>query len=241
MIILAQITMGEFTALIASIASLILAIVAITLSIVFYRFSSDLQQKTIHASDEISSSVNKLEELFGSLYSDTFSIMKDTVSDMRRHVWPEGDTNITEKKIETEKMIQENLDKITNDFSTKTKEILKEQRIQDNKIKELQKELDYNLKEAIKKSRKVESTMEEKSLQNSIIESIKMHTLLRKKENINMKLLMDHLLQYGFPPRQIIDETVKLLKDEFISIDTPSIKPYSNISLTEKGLQMKFL
>ncbi len=85
----------ELIALIASIASLILAVGAIWLSIVFFRMSSQASQATTEAAKGIDSSVQRLEGLFDKLYSDTFSMMKDTVSDMRKHIWnkPDGDKN----------------------------------------------------------------------------------------------------------------------------------------------------
>ena len=77
----------EIISFIASIASLILAILAIWLSFKFFEKSNEASDKTIEASKGIGSSVERLEKLFDKLYSDTFSMMKDTVSDMRKHMW----------------------------------------------------------------------------------------------------------------------------------------------------------
>lgn len=77
----------ELISLIASIASLILAVGAIWLSIVFFRMSNEASKATTEAAKGIDASVQRLEKLFDKLYSDTFSMMKDTVTDMRRHIW----------------------------------------------------------------------------------------------------------------------------------------------------------
>ncbi|WP_328533684.1 hypothetical protein OG836_01455 [Micromonospora zamorensis] len=67
--------------------STVLAIVALWLSIVFYRLSSGEAQRSQRSAEEITASVKRLEALFGTMYSDTFTMMKDTVTDMRAHVW----------------------------------------------------------------------------------------------------------------------------------------------------------
>lgn len=73
--------------LIASIASLVLAVIAIWLAIVFYKLSRDQAEQSGRNANEIAQSVSRLEKVFDGLYSDTFAIMKDTVTDMRRHIW----------------------------------------------------------------------------------------------------------------------------------------------------------
>ncbi|WP_006786881.1 hypothetical protein [Thiorhodospira sibirica] len=80
-------TVMDLVSLIASIASLIVAVGAIWLSIVFYKMSSNASNAKNEAAKGIDASVQRLEKLFDKLYSDTFSMMKDTVSDMRRHIW----------------------------------------------------------------------------------------------------------------------------------------------------------
>lgn len=80
-------TAMDLISLIASIASLIVAVGAIWLSIVFYKMSSNASNATNEAAKGIDASVQRLEKLFDKLYSDTFSMMKDTVTDMRKHIW----------------------------------------------------------------------------------------------------------------------------------------------------------
>ena len=77
----------DIISFIASIASLILAIGAIWLSVVFFRMSDTASKATTEAAKDIAASVERLENLFDKLYSDTFSMMRDTVTDMRKHIW----------------------------------------------------------------------------------------------------------------------------------------------------------
>lgn len=77
----------EILSLVASIASVILALLAIWLSFAFFKLSSSASKSTEEAAKGISASVERLEKLFDKLYADTFSMMRETVTDMRQHIW----------------------------------------------------------------------------------------------------------------------------------------------------------
>lgn len=80
-------TLLEVVSLISGIASIILAVLAIALSIVFFRMASSENKDVKKSADGIDASVTRLEKLFDSLYRDTFSIVQDTVRDMREHIY----------------------------------------------------------------------------------------------------------------------------------------------------------
>lgn len=67
--------------------STVLALVALWLSLYFFRQSSQQAQQARKSAEEIAATVSKLEKLFDTLYSDTFSMMRETVTDMRAHIW----------------------------------------------------------------------------------------------------------------------------------------------------------
>jgi hypothetical protein len=73
--------------LVSAIASIVLAIVALVLAIFFFVQSKNEAERSAKSANEISSSVDRLEKIFDKLYSDTFSIMRETVTDMRQHIW----------------------------------------------------------------------------------------------------------------------------------------------------------
>ncbi len=102
----------DIISFIASIASLILAIGAIWLSVVFYRMSSEASKSTTEAAKGIAASVERLEKLFDKLYSDTFSMMKDTVTDMRKHIWPVDDNEQEKVVEEAEKKTDERIGEV---------------------------------------------------------------------------------------------------------------------------------
>ena len=77
----------DVVSLISGIASVVLAVIAIWLSFAFFKLSSAASKSTEEAAKGISASVERLEKLFDKLYSDTFSMMRETVTDMRKHIW----------------------------------------------------------------------------------------------------------------------------------------------------------
>lgn len=76
---------------VASAFSLVLAIVAMILSIVFYRFSDSAQRAVENSTREMSETVDKLELLYSRLYTDLLSMTNETVRDMRRSVFGPAD------------------------------------------------------------------------------------------------------------------------------------------------------
>lgn len=83
-----NVTSIELFAIVSSAVSLILGFFAIWLSLKLYKLSEESSQKLKESADKIGTSVSKLELIFDKLYSDTFTIMKDTVEGMRNHMWP---------------------------------------------------------------------------------------------------------------------------------------------------------
>jgi hypothetical protein len=129
--------------------------------------SSSASNEIKRASDDISSSVNKLEELFNKMYSDTFTMLKDTVSDMRKNYYHNNslqNINAENKKIQEE---------INNTSKEVSKEVL-------SKIKTEIKILDIDEE---KKNKLEELTRE--SLLNEINNLIKKLDQIKHKSSVN--------------------------------------------------------
>lgn len=173
-------TIFEVISFIASIASLILAIVAIWLSIVFFKMSEHASKETSKSADKIQSSVDKLEKLFDKLYSDTFSMMKDTVGDMRQHIYhnPEKNNLSFENKLNSMK------DNITKDFKSLLEGRLKGLDNNNNKIKMLESEMEKII---------------EKQITTAISDDEKNEEMIKSRI---MKILKDN---YKISARNIID------------------------------------
>jgi hypothetical protein len=86
--------------------SIVLAIVALALAIFFFVQSKNAADQASKSADGIASTVARLEALFSTLYADTFSMMRDTVTDMRQHIWklpPEDPNDDKDRAIEAER------------------------------------------------------------------------------------------------------------------------------------------
>lgn len=77
----------EIFSLIVSITSIILGVIAIVLVILFYRMTEKSSRENERISNSIEVNMTKLEALFfNKLYTGTFDMMNETVTDMRKYV-----------------------------------------------------------------------------------------------------------------------------------------------------------
>ncbi|WP_150109446.1 hypothetical protein [Syntrophobacter fumaroxidans] len=73
----------DIISLVAALASLILAVLAIWLSIVFYRSSTQLRNETREAARDVARNADRLESLLNRVYLDSVSVMKETIVGLR--------------------------------------------------------------------------------------------------------------------------------------------------------------
>ena len=79
-----------------SLASIGISGFAVWLSVRFYKMTSSQSKDIEKAASQIGGSVDRLESLFDKMYSDTFSMMEDTVADMRRYIY-RGENGVMKK------------------------------------------------------------------------------------------------------------------------------------------------
>ena len=150
----------ELFSLISSIASLILAIGAIWLSIVFFKMSDAASKATTEAAKGIGASVERLEKLFDKLYSDTFSMMRDTVSDMRKHIW----NNPNEEKLEVNQSIK-------NEIARQVSKVLEEEGLSNSpKKEEMSQKLEGVLEDIFKQAKQRKQSVRSEKLLATIKE-----------------------------------------------------------------------
>ncbi|GAB1153753.1 MAG: hypothetical protein WStaPseu_38960 [Shewanella algae] len=171
-------TGAEITGLVASIVSLIIGGFAIWLSVTFYRMSNKSSQELEKASSNINSTVDRLEVLFDKLYSDTFNMMKDTVTDMRNHVWKTS--TLDEGKEKTE--IEESFEELKKELNEKIERLIASQGSASNRLDGFAKQVESLISETIDKSAKerAEKSWEEK--EQLIINAIRKHGPLTESQ-----------------------------------------------------------
>ncbi|PLM42491.1 hypothetical protein, partial [Klebsiella pneumoniae] len=137
---------------IATIASLVLAIGAIWLSFIFYQMSNEASKETTKAAKDIQASVERLEKIFDKLYSDTFSMMRETVTDMRHHIWKKPPAGNSDDIIDNEEKINSLKNSISQEIICIVDEKLKSNGDNETKIKELESKIKEALESGIQKT-----------------------------------------------------------------------------------------
>jgi hypothetical protein len=155
--------------LFAAATSIILAVVALTLSIFFFVQSKNAADQASTSAERISSSVDRLEALFGKLYSDTFSMMRETVTDMRKHIWKPSDVDSNSKDDEAIKaerkssqaQVLAELDRISHQIG-----------IQDEKVEQLRTAIGPVVDRALKDQEEVVAAISTEKLRARMLDSL---------------------------------------------------------------------
>ena len=203
----------EIAALIASVVSVVLGVGAIALSIVFYRMSSQTFEDTRDASKGIGASVDRLEKLFDKLYADTFSIMRDTVSDMRKHMWPNESEASDKVAIEAEEKAEQKVQALRESVQQQLSDLLKRQQLADDRLSSVTGELTGMMDRVISQSRKAETEAVKETIREHIFH------MYRMLERAGKKVTADdivEMLKGRFARSHLIDELRRMKADHQI-------------------------
>jgi len=205
---------------IATIASLVLAVGAIWLSFVFYKMSNEASKETTKAAKDIQASVERLEKIFDKLYSDTFSMMKDTVTDMRQHIWKKPDAKNADNFISDESRISELKNSISQEIIALVDDKFKASEGNVDKIKEL----DEKIKKALDSG--IEKTIREQVLPTSVVKR-RVLNLIRRRGKIKLDDLLKRMNaiypeEYSFNDNQLMTVLFGLRENDYITWDGPS-------------------
>lgn len=199
----------ETVSLVASVVSVIIGGFAIWLSVTFYRMSNKISEETKEAAKGISASVTRLESLFDRLYSDTFSMMKDTVSDMRKHMWPEKEQSaeaLSTIERKADDKIKELRDQISKELSTVMSEVGRT----DSKISGVEVKLSELVDKAIQQTRLVESEAQEEISMSNLI--LRVQKFLERYGESTLGRLINHPMVENYP-REYILEAIRFLQE----------------------------
>ncbi len=203
----------ETAALIASCVSGLLAFVAIGLAITFYVMTDKISRDIRDASKDISSGVGKLETLFNRLYADTFGMMKDTMTAMRKQLWPESRETESKIKEESEKESEEKLEKIKTEFKNELNEILNKQKISNKKAEDLSDKIAERTSRLIEKSSKVKQVVRKKILRRYLLNALIDHS----PGGVVAEVIVGEMGLSKFGIFDILEELKELKKDKLIS------------------------
>ncbi|BEM42756.1 hypothetical protein RG283_001522 [Serratia marcescens] len=204
---------------IATISSLVLAIGAIWLSFVFYRMSNEASKETTTAAKDIQASVVRLEKIFDKLYSDTFSMMKDTVTDMRHHIWRKPPTSSDDSVTNNEEKMNNLKESISNEIISLVDEKLKSSENNEIKIKELE----NKIKEALDSG--IQKTIREQAVPTARVRR-RLLSLIRRHGKISVERLLSRMNalsneDYNFKDVAFMNTLFELRENGLISWDGP--------------------
>jgi len=217
----------EIASFAAAIASLVLATVAIVLSIVFYKMSSQLSESAKEAAKDIGASVEKLEKLFDRLYADTFSMMRETVSDMRKHAWGETTSETPNILEEAEKKAEEKIEALRRRMEKQVSRVFAGQKITDKRVGEVRSELKQLVDSAIDSSRNVEHEAREETIRRYIL--LRLRLLRRRKDRVTAKDIVGSMAR-EFPSKAVVDELRRMKGDRLIDWEG-DLSPSTEITL----------
>lgn len=161
----------QAVALLASMASLALAIVAIWLSFKFYTMSIRSSEKIEEANRAIGASVDRLEKVFQMQYSDTFSMVRDTYTDFRKHLMPET-TAVARAEQLAESAADQKVEQLRTEIGDELTKIVNRVGQTDAQLGSVKTQLEGVIEKAIDRSRKVDQEAVKETLEAAIISYI---------------------------------------------------------------------
>lgn len=169
--------------------SIVLAIVALWLSIYFYQQSKKDADTLSKASTDIAASVVKLEKLFDTLYSDTFSMMRETVTDMRTHIWSRPDSLPGNESAG----LQSSLDSVREELMDTLETVTRRMGVTETDLRKLRAELQPAIDRAIDETQDLSLTQYERNILDIINSADGKLTVLdiEKISHINRNALPD--------------------------------------------------
>jgi len=212
----------EISSIIASLFSVVLAILAIVLSIIFFRMSLGFSESTKEASKNIGACVERIEKLFDKLYADTFSIVRETVSDMRKHIWPEEIAETDKVLEEAEKKANKKLNSVKDEMNTELLKMFKRQDITNSKLSSVKSEMRDLIDKATSSIRKVEINAREETIQGQILNAVE---LLQRNGLEATAIGIVERFEGKLPAGGVVRELTKMAKEGKISLGDRKLGP----------------
>ena len=214
---------AEIASVAASLTSVVLGLLAIGLSVAFFKMSSDLSTSTREAARDIGASVDRLESLFDRLYSDTFSMMKDTVSDMRKHIWPQEVGSEDEIAEEADRKADEKVDALRAEMERELLTLLERQSAADAKVETVAEDLRLLVDRAISESRRVEIEARESAIQEKILLGVE--ALDGRRRSITAAELVGYMKEAWDVDRHKVLDELESMRAAGIAFWEPSGRP----------------
>jgi len=131
----------EIASIIASVISIAVGIFVIWLSLTFYKMSSRILENVSDASRSLQTSVDRLEAILNRLYTGTFSVTKESVSEMHKYARPEVAPQEDLLREEIEKKAEKKAEDIRKALEREISAVSEKQSILETKIESVKKQM----------------------------------------------------------------------------------------------------
>ena len=236
-------TSWEFAGIVASICSLIISLFsifisliiggfAIWLSVTFYRMSSTMAGKTGAAAKDVLGVVGRLEDLFNRMYSETFSMVRDTQAKLWDLTSPARE-GLEEQRAEVENKVKALRESMVSEIKTEMEAVVGKA---DNRLQALETRVLPLVEDSIEKMRKVESEARDEA--DGLLESTIRERLYRVIEvtmrpnwctHPTLKAVVHHPLVVSFSQERVVDVLRDMRDVGEITLDSPEFGPVSKI------------
>lgn len=161
--------------------------------------------------------------LFNTLYADTFSMMKDTVTDMRRHMWPESDDGIEQL---TEERVEEKIREMRMELRGDVEAIASSVSAPGLTMEDLDNRLEQLVDRAIASTRETEREGRNEAARLETIRAIHaVHLRMQGEGGVTTPVLDDVVAEARLRPGEVRGELQGLARERLISIQSDSYRP----------------
>jgi hypothetical protein len=244
-VIFSTLNTADVVGLVSAVVSIALAVFAIWQSMVYYRWSNAAQQDAERSATAIGASVKKLEDLFDRLYSDAFGMLRETHTDMRKHIW-ERESRDGVVVEEVERRTEENLESLREELSTELKASIADVR---NDRAGDQKRLEATIQTMIDRAIRGSSEAKAEAVESTARERLLLHLKRRAEDDmepLRAREIFRWMIRQGFDTNDFRDALLSLRNDQLIewadgeSGSRDAFPPGSAVvELTKQGLSRR--
>ncbi len=213
--------------LFATISSLILSVLAIWLSLVFYKLSSESSREATKALDKIDTGIDKMQLLFDKFYSGNLALLADTYTDLRAHILgaPTQQKSIKES---ADAQAQQVITDLERDLELKVQQILASQDLPISVSERISQRMKTIVEEGIVGTR----LAQEEAYNTTVVDAVRkvIHDLSSSSQSIFVQEVM-LAISPQVPRIEIIEALAKLRDESEIALDPDSIAPSSVVTI----------
>lgn len=212
----------------AEISGVILAVVAIILSIKFFQLSELSARRLDDTARSIELAVTRLEPVLAQLYSDAFGLVKDTMTDLRAHAWDEKPAQ-PDVTVQVEERAAAKVQELKVELGSRIEQLAIQMQRTEGGRPEIDQQLSEVLDTAIERSRNVDAEARSETLHSEVR---RMYSLL---SNGNAPVKAIELIRSLIPPFNFGDlaEEILALRREGILFWSGDLAPDSIVTLAE--------